>query len=415
MQEQTKFQKYLTLFVLGLVGGCIYILVYIKYTFYDAQIAAMGLTNAQSGMLITAYTIFNIILYIPGGILADRLPPKWVLAISSVVAGLTGLLHYITMSYVWALICWAALAFSTAFIFWASLMKAVRLVGTEEEQGFMYGFYFACNGIFKAIVAFLCLKAYNAQPDMASGYKGAVLVSSMAMIIAGILVALIMKNAKAEESNEEDKFHWSMVLDLLKKPTVWICSIVIFCGYGLYSCSSYFTPYLTSVHGLDVSASAGIAIIRNYGFFLLAPLGGLLADKVFKNTAKWLSFALVVLGVLFIGVLLLPSTISSTGAVIYTLFPGAMALITYGTVFSIMSGAGVAREQTGTAIGIASIIGYLPDMFYSTMFGSWLDKYGSNSGYPRIFTFLTATALIGAALSFWLYKHNTKASAAAEQ
>lgn len=408
MQEQTKLQKYLTLFALGLVGGCIYILVYIKYTFYDAQIAAMGLTNAQSGTLLTAYTIFNIILYIPGGILADRLPPKWVLAISSVVAGLTGLLHYFTMSYVWALICWAALAFSTAFIFWASLMKAVRLVGTEEEQGFMYGFYFACNGIFKALVAFLCLRAYNSQPDLASGYKSAVLVSSLAMVVAGVLVALIMKNAKAKETDEADKFHWSMVLDLLKKPTVWVCSIVIFCGYGLYSCSSYFTPYLTNVHGLDVSASAGVAIIRNYGFFLLAPLGGLLADKVFKNTAKWLAFALLVLGALFIGVLLLPKGISSTGAIIYTLFPGAMALITYGTVFSIMSGAGVSRAQTGTAIGIASIIGYLPDMFYSTMFGSWLDKSGNEVGYPMIFGFLAATAVLGAVLSFWLYKHNQK-------
>lgn len=415
MKEQSKFQKYLTLFALGLVGGCIYILVYIKYTFYDAQIAAMGLTNAQSGTLITAYTIFNMILYIPGGILADRLPPKWVLAISSVVAGLTGLLHYVTMSYVWALICWAALAFSTAFIFWASLMKAVRLVGTEEEQGLMYGFYFACNGIFKAIVAWLCLKAYNAQPDLASGYKGAVMVSSLAMIVAGVLVALIMKNEKAKETAEEDKFHWSMVLDLLKKPTVWICSIVIFCGYGLYSCSSYFTPYLTSVHGLDVSTSAGIAIIRNYGFFLLAPLGGLLADKVFKNTAKWMAFGLLVLAVLFGGVLLLPKGISSTGAVIYTLFPGAMCLITYGTVFSIMSGAGVSRAQTGTAIGIASIIGYLPDMFYSTMFGSWLDKNGPAGGYPMIFGFLTATAVLGAVLSFWLYKHNQKNAPLAEQ
>ena len=25
-------------------------------------------------------------------------------------------------------------------------MKAVRIIGTEEEQGFMYGLYYACNG-----------------------------------------------------------------------------------------------------------------------------------------------------------------------------------------------------------------------------------------------------------------------------
>lgn len=415
MQEQTKFQKYLTLMVLGMIGGCIYILPYIKYTFYDAQIAAMGLTNAQSGLLITAYTTFNIILYIPGGILADRLPPKWVIVISTLAAALTAFLHAITMSFVWGIICWSLLAFSTAFIFWSSLMKAVRMVGTEEEQGFMYGFYYACNGVFKAIAATLCLSAYNRKgTDIAAGYKNAVDTIGFIMIVAALLALLVMKNEKAKESAEGDKFHWSMVVDLLKKPTVWICSIVIFCGYGLYSCSSYFTPYLTSVYGLDTSASAAISIIRNYGFFLLAPVGGLLADKLFKNTARYTGYALIVIAAFFIGVLALPKNISSTAAVIYTLFPGGLSVVCYGTVFSVISGAGISRAQTGTAIGIASIIGYLPDMFYSAMFGSWLDSHGNELGYTMIFAFLTATALIGAILSFYMYRKNKNAVANVE-
>lgn len=411
MKGDSKFSKYLTLFVLGIAGGCIYILPYIKYTFYDAQIAAMGITNAQSGMLLTVYTILNIVLYIPGGILADKLPPKPVLIISCAAAGLTGFLYALTMSYVMGLICWGLLAFSTAFVFWASLMKAVRMVGTEKEQGLMYGFYFACNGLMKAVVAYVCLLSYNSKgSDIVAGFHGAVNTYGIVMLVAAALIAVIMKNGKGKESSEESKFHMAQVVSLLKTPTLWLASIVIFCGYGLYSSSSYFTPYLTNVVGLDTSASAFVAIIRNYGFLLLAPVGGLLADKVFKSTARWLTWCLTLAGVLFVGVLLLPKTISAGGAIAYTMFPAAFSLILYGTLFSVLSGAGIPREASGTAIGIASIIGYLPDMFYSTMFGSWLDKFGNAKGYPMIFIFLAVTAIVGAVLAYVLYLKNKKAA-----
>ena len=77
-----KLKKYITVVALGLAGGSIYFLPYIKYVFYDAQIAAMGINNTQSGLLLSMYTIGNMILYIPGGILADKFSPKKSLIIS---------------------------------------------------------------------------------------------------------------------------------------------------------------------------------------------------------------------------------------------------------------------------------------------------------------------------------------------
>lgn len=58
------------------------LLPYIKYVFYDAQISTMGITNTQSGLMLTMYTIGNMILYIPGGIIADKVSPKKALVIS---------------------------------------------------------------------------------------------------------------------------------------------------------------------------------------------------------------------------------------------------------------------------------------------------------------------------------------------
>ena len=132
-----KLRKYLTILSLGLAGGSIYFLPYIRNVFYDAQITSMGISNTQSGMLLTMYTIGNMILYIPGGILADKVSPKKALVVSLISTALLTYVYAFTMNYAVSLVIWLGLSFSTAFVFWSSLMKAVRIIGTEEEQGFL--------------------------------------------------------------------------------------------------------------------------------------------------------------------------------------------------------------------------------------------------------------------------------------
>ena len=52
-------------------------------------------------------------------------------------------------------------------------------------------------------------------------------------------------------------------------------------------------------------------------------------------------------------------------------------------------------DVTTHSLDVRRRIGYLPDMFYSTMFGTWLDKFGDAKGYPMIFIFLACTAVVG--------------------
>lgn len=57
----------------------------------------------------------------------------------------------------------------------------------------------------------------------------------------------------------------------------------------------------------------------------------------------------------------------------------------YGVMFSTMHEINIPVKVAGTAIGIASIVGYLPDMFLNTIFGNILDKSSGASGYFQIF------------------------------
>ena len=408
---ESKARKYLTIIALGLAGGSIYFIPYVKYVFYDAQIAAMGINNTQSGLLLTMYTIGNMVLYIPGGYLADKVSTKKALIISLVATSVLTWVYAFSLNFVVSMIIWLGLSFSTAFVFWSALMKAVRIVGTEEEQGFMYGLYYACNGIAAALTSFISLYAYNtAGEDIKSGFVRGVNASGVVVLIAAICLVFLMKEdaGKVTTESDDDKISLPMVGKVLKSPVVWILSIVILCGYGLKSSVSYFNPYLTEVVGVSAVNSGIFSIINNYLLLLLAPVGGILADKVFKSTCKWLSVSFVILAVLFGGVLLIPSDISPMVASIYTLLPGAVTMMMYGVVFSSVSEAGISRTMTGTVIGISSIIGYLPDSIYSVLFGKWLDNKGA-AGYTNIFIFLVASGILGAVLAFWIYRHGKRA------
>lgn len=218
----SKVRKYLTVITLGLAGGSIYFLPYVKYIFYDAQLAAMHMSNTQSGLLLTMYTVGNMILYIPGGIIADKVSPKKALMISLLSTSALAYLYAFTMNFKIAMFIWMGLSFSTAFVFWSALMKAVRIIGTEEEQGFMYGLYYACNGITAALTNTLALNIYKtAGGDMEQGFFRAVLAGGSVAILAAVLLFFLMKDSDKQEEKAgggEPKFNMGDVGKLLKKP-----------------------------------------------------------------------------------------------------------------------------------------------------------------------------------------------------
>ncbi|SHI33277.1 Sugar phosphate permease [Dethiosulfatibacter aminovorans DSM 17477] len=406
----SKFSKYLLIVTLGLAGGSIYFLPYIKYVFYDAHIACMNISNTQSGLLMTAYTIANMILYIPGGIIADRVSTKKALIFSCLGTSALVFLYSFNMeNFAISMLIWMGLAFSTGFVIWASLLKTIRIIGTEKEQGFLYGLYYSCNGIAATIINILAVYVFQTGIDMKAGYFRACIFGGFVPIVVSIILMVLLKDEDCIPSVEdgEPKFHMADVSQLLKNPVVWIISIIVFCGYGFYMSVSYFTPYLTEVVGISMVDSGFLSAIRTYLLLLLAPVGGLLVDKCFKSTSKWLCVSFVILSGLFGAVLLLPADINPQLASIYTLIPGALVMMSYGVITSIVSEVGIPKAMTGTVIGIISIVGYMPDSIYSIMFGNWMDKYEAG-GYNLIFGFLALSGIIAAVLSFVVLKYSKK-------
>ncbi len=386
------------LFILGFVNAIMYCFPYVRYVFYDQQIAAMGITNEQSGMLMSLYSAAMMAAMIPGGILADKFPVKKSLVISVTASLILIVTYALTMDFRIACVIWFLTGLSTNFVFWCSITKAVGMVGTVETQGMCYGIYYAASGIISAILNAICLWASGFSDDAAQSFTIAMWVMAVGTLLAIMLLVIFFREKEAVPDNPDEVFQIRHLGVVLKNPMTWYLSIMVMCAYGLYTSLSYFSPYLTDVLGIPLVDSSLISIVRSNLMNLLCPIGGLVIDRIFKSANKWYITAFLITIAIYAGVMIMPNTVGSGFATFVSLLPAAVAMMLYGVIWSGLKECRFNPAYTGTVIGIGSVIGYAPDFFYFIIFGKWMDAYG-NASYKMIFGFLMTTAFIGIAMA----------------
>ncbi|MGI6027414.1 MAG: MFS transporter [Candidatus Scatomorpha sp.] len=410
-------KRFLLLFALGIAYGFMYVMPYMKSSFYDQMIAAMGCTNEQLGSLMTYYTIALTISYLPGGWIGDRFNPKPVLLASIFGQAVLSFLFMFTyQSYTMSVIIWCLMALTGGFAFWPSLMKGIRMTGSDEEQGRIFGIFEALNGLASLLLSFVMLgiMAIAGAGDLVTGFKSAVASMGVLSLVSGILVLILMpKNAAYGAANAEatEKIGLKDYISTFKIPGVWIMSILVWCYVTISAVASYLTPYSTNVLGMSAVLASSIGTIRTYGCRLVGgPLGGYLADKAFKSVSKEQVLGQAACAVTLGLFLVLPTGISGGLLVVLLLLVGVAMFLCKGTYFSVQPELGIPTNVSATAVAIATLIGYLPDMFVHTMFGKWIDTYG-DAGYTRIFIYGIGTAVLGiiaALLAVYISHRNAK-------
>lgn len=85
-----------------------------------------------------------------------------------------------------------------------------------------------------------------------------------------------------------------------------------------------------------------------------------------------------------------------------------------GVMWASVDEAKVPKEISGTAMAVASIVGFnLPDICLPAIIGNWLDKYG-NAAYSKVFTLLCGMCLAGVLASLVMVILNKKEGKAAQ-
>ena len=94
------------------------------------------------------------------------------------------------------------------------------------------------------------------------------------------------------------------------------------------------------------------------------------------------------------------------------LIPAIITVLAFATVmyalrgiyYATMGEAGIPLALTGTATGIISVIGYLPDSYMNVMLGSFMDKNPGAAGFKYVFGSIVVFAVIGIVLALIIWK-----------
>ena len=97
------------------------------------------------------------------------------------------------------------------------------------------------------------------------------------------------------------------------------------------------------------------------------------------------------------------ATLISTSAAVFAL---------RGLYYAMMEEGRVPFCDTGSAVGIVSVVGYTPDVFMGPLMGILLDRWPGELGHQYVFAVLTFAAMGGlvASIVFWRIVRRSKSS-----
>ena len=399
MGTQSKLKKnMLRLILISIAGTMIYGLPYFRSYYYDAYLQTYGLTNSQMGMFGSIFGIMGACSYLFGGVVADMFSARKLMTISMILTGLGGLLHLFHPSYIMLVGIYFLWGFTSLFAFWPALLKVLRSLANEDEQSKAYGFMDATRGITNAVQLAVTLAIFNALSKKASdlaGLNGVVIFYSAVCIVMAIGLYFVLDEKKlqtgSDGAEDESKFSFAIVKQVLKMPVVWLLSLVVCCSYTMPILFYYFTPYATANLGMTAAAGAMVTMLAQYVRPVACVVGGVAADKIGRANVMYGT-----MGIMLVSTLVLIFARSMTNAV----FIGICACIYFGMYgayslgFSMFDECGIPKYMSGTAIGLICTIGYMPEFFCPLLAGKVLDTYG-NAGYHILFIFLAVMMVIG--------------------
>lgn len=394
-----NIKRILILFIISIGTVAMYNLPYMKSTFYDPMREALSLSHQQLGDLLSIYGIVAMIGYFPGGWLADRFSAKILMSFSLISSGFLGFYFATFPSYTGLIVTFIMWGITTILTFWAAAIKVIRMLGDSSEQGRLYGFYEGFQGVAGTLMSFIGLYIFGRFVEVTAGFKYVVWLYSIISIVCGILIYILIEE---KEVNKEEKVEISAFLKVMKMPKVWLIGLVIFSTYMIFSGLTYLNPYLKDEFKVSVGMVSTIAIIRTFAIKLGAsPMAGVIADKV-NSSVKILTSGFVIVCINIVIYLLTPRNPSFLMVALLNMLVLSILIFGFrGIYYAAVDEANIPIEYTGAVVGFVSLIGFIPDAFFYTLVGGWLDNKG-NTGYTYLFLLMLACAILGLLSSFTL-------------
>lgn len=412
--HQTKTPWYFLLLVI-LAGESVFILPFVlARVFRPTVLEAFNLDNIQLGICFSTYGIVALISYFFGGALADKFPPRKLIAVALWMTAAGGLVYATFPDYTTLKVLYGYWGFTTIFLFWAPMIKATRVWGGTTSQGKAFGFLDGGRGLVGALFGALGVLIFSlfitseiaeaTASESRAAFSYVILISSGIVSIVGILVWFFMKiDHTLEKEIIIEKITVSQMQEVLRLPSVWLLMIIILCAYVGYKITDVFSLYAKDIMLYDQVQAAQVGTFLLFIRPVIGVLIGILADR--SQTTFWLLISFIIS---FFGALLFATgLISASSTALFFISILVVATGVYSArslYFAVMQRGKIPLVLTGTAVGIISLIGYTPDIFAGPAIGYLLENSPGQEGHQHVFWMLALFSSIGSLAAWYYYK-----------
>ncbi|MEO6421281.1 MAG: MFS transporter [Candidatus Nitrotoga sp.] len=405
--KQTASWYYLALLILA--GEAVFILPFVlPRIFRPTVLDVFQLDNSQLGLCFSVYGVVAALSYLFGGPLADKYPPRKLIAIALWMTAIGGLLFATFPSFRVLQVLYGYWGFTTIFLFWAPMIKAARVWGGSTSQGKAFGLLDGGRGLTGAFFGLLGVFIFSffisenlitaSFENRQEAFSYVIYCAAVIITVIGILTWYFMKSGIDDKEIQLEKISFKQISSVLKLPAVWLLMMIILCAYVGYKITDILSQYAREVMLYDEVKSAQVGTFIQFlrpatGIFV-----GLIVDR-YKIT-QWLVFSFVatVIG----GMLFATGGIEPSTTALYFLSVIIIAVGVYAAralYFGVMQDGKIPLALTGTAVGLISVVGFMPDIFAGTAYGYLLDSNPGDPGYQNVFWMLTGFALVGGVAS----------------
>ncbi len=400
-----KQNKWVTFAIVCLTTGVITELPYMRWALYEPLREFLGQNNTQFGMSASLFGLLAMILYIPGGWVADRFSHKILFAVSAIGSGILGFWLSTAPNFTTVMVIHGLWAITNIGLFWPTMTKAIALLEDSKGQGKVFGYFEGVRGVFVVIMWLGLMKVFEHM----GGIRMVIIVMSILAIMCGVLSIFFMPDNKEAEAASTGTIMKDMGA-ALKYPVTWLCAGTILCVYSVYNASSYMQPYCQEVLGMTAVVAGYVGIIKKDVIRLAAaPFSGWLSKKWGGRCAALIGVFGIMFAITLAILLALPSGGNFVVVTVVIMVASSFAIYGMrGMYYAIIGEAGTPASIYGTVSGIAMFIGFSPDFFNPTLIGSWLDKYPGAAGYRMTFIYMLITMLVGIGFVILLVRYNKR-------
>jgi sugar phosphate permease len=372
--------------------------------FRPTVLSVFGLTNTELGQAMAAYGVVAMLVYFPGGLLADRFTARSLITASLLLTALGGMYMATFPGLVGLAVLWAFWGLTSISMLWAALIRATRDWGGREQQGTAYGILDGGRGLFGALLALATAQAFAwFMPDDVEGASAAVRATAMRNII-WIYVATTLAAAglawfgipsiRPQVSTAGEDRIWRHLGTVMRMPAIWLQSIIVVSAYVGFKATDDFGLFAKEAYAMDEVESAWISSANAWIRPFAALAAGWLADR---SSASRIAAACFV--TLIVGFLAMSSMTPMPGSMWMLVSQIALVCVAVfglrGVYFALFGQAAVPLAATGTAVGIVSLVGYTPDIFSGLVLGMILDAHPGAYGHQLYFAVVALVAGVG--------------------